>query len=222
MLNPIGRGLLGHELLNGRRTSLNVRQTLAGRAIGAAPHGQAALVGQELDRADMLGWVAVAAVTLVVAVHGMTAQTLGRRGHRHGRCHLRFELSTRAQARPSLGPVSYRTDFGRSDSHGNEHEEADEHEHSNGNEHEPRQFDSPIWIAMSDRLPHQPSLVPACPETQHRRSPQAVATPMCRQEHCLGGSQQHDQCHRSDPGQRGGSHRSSVRRGSRLGNGLLG
>ena len=51
----------------------------------------------------MLGGVAVATVTLVVAVHGMAAQAIGRRGHRHGRCHLRFELSTRAQAETVVG-----------------------------------------------------------------------------------------------------------------------
>lgn len=50
-----------------------VRQALAGRAIGAAPWSQAAFVGQELDRADVLRGIAVAPMALVVAVDGMTA-----------------------------------------------------------------------------------------------------------------------------------------------------
>jgi hypothetical protein len=54
-----------------------MRQTLAGRAVCAAPGREPALVRQEFDRADMLGGVTVTAVTLVVAVHRMAAQALG-------------------------------------------------------------------------------------------------------------------------------------------------
>ncbi len=64
---------VGYEQLDGHGAALDVRETPAGRAVGAAPWRKSTLVRQELDRADMLGGVAVAAVTLVVAVHGMAA-----------------------------------------------------------------------------------------------------------------------------------------------------
>jgi hypothetical protein len=64
-----------------RRAIGRVREALAGRALDAPPPRQPAIVGQEFDRADMLGRVAVPAVAIVVAVDRMAAAAGGHRGH---------------------------------------------------------------------------------------------------------------------------------------------
>ena len=47
--------------------------SLAGRALGTAPRREAAFVGQELERADVLGGIAVATVAAVVALERVGA-----------------------------------------------------------------------------------------------------------------------------------------------------
>jgi hypothetical protein len=75
-------GGLGTEV---RSTAGQVGHPQARTAVGASPRRQAALIGQELDRADMLGRIAVPAVALMVAVDRMPAGAVDRwaRGHRH-------------------------------------------------------------------------------------------------------------------------------------------
>jgi hypothetical protein len=66
-------------------TARQVEHPQARTAVRASPRRQAALIGQELDRADMLGRIAVPPVALMVAVDRMPAGAVGRwaRGHRH-------------------------------------------------------------------------------------------------------------------------------------------
>lgn len=68
-----------------RPTARQVEHPQARTAVGASPRRQAALIGQELDRADMLGRIAVPPVALMVAVDRMPAGAVDRwaRGHRH-------------------------------------------------------------------------------------------------------------------------------------------
>jgi len=66
-------------------TARQVGQPQARTAVGTPPRRQAALIGQELDRADMLPRIAVSSVALMVAVDRMPAAAVEcwARGHRH-------------------------------------------------------------------------------------------------------------------------------------------